>query len=57
MRFAGDENFAGPYDRVYDPDPVPTLSEWGMIILALLLLAVGTVAVIRRKRTILSRSV
>lgn len=28
---------------------VPTLSEWGMIILALLLLAVGTVAVVRRK--------
>jgi glucose/arabinose dehydrogenase len=31
------------------PQTVPTLSEWGMIILALLLLAFGTVAVIRRK--------
>ena len=29
---------------------IPTLSEWGMIILALLLLAVGTIAVIRRRR-------
>ncbi len=29
---------------------IPTLSEWGMVIMALLLLAVGTVAVIRRRR-------
>lgn len=29
---------------------IPTLSEWGMIILALLLLAAGTVAIIRRQR-------
>ncbi|HHI03501.1 MAG TPA: IPTL-CTERM sorting domain-containing protein, partial [candidate division Zixibacteria bacterium] len=29
---------------------IPTLSEWGMIILALLLMAVGTAAVIRRRR-------
>ncbi len=28
---------------------IPTLSEWGMIILALLLIAAGTVAVIRRR--------
>ena len=33
-----------------EPATVPTLSEWGMIILALLLLAGGTVAVIRRFR-------
>jgi len=33
-----------------NPDPIPTLSEWGMGILALLLLAAGTVAVIRRKK-------
>lgn len=36
---------------------IPTLSEWGLIILALLLLAIGTVAVVRRRKTILSRSV
>jgi len=29
--------------------PIPTLSEWGMLILGLLLLAVGTVAVVRRR--------
>ncbi|GEM_PF-1595686 len=34
------------------PVPIPTLSEWGMIVLALLLLAVGTVAVIRRRRAV-----
>jgi len=32
--------------------PIPTLSEWGMIILALLLLAAGTVAVIRKRTTV-----
>jgi hypothetical protein len=37
-------------DPGVNPDPVPTLSEWGMGILGLLLLAAGTVAVIRRKR-------
>jgi len=30
---------------------IPTLSEWGMIILALFLLAVGTITVIRRLRS------
>jgi len=52
MRFAGDENFAGPYDRLYNPNQIPTLSEWGMIVLALLVLAVGTMAVIRRRRAV-----
>jgi energy-converting hydrogenase Eha subunit H len=32
------------------PQTIPTLSEWGMIILALLLLAFGTAAVIRRRK-------
>ena len=32
-------------------EPVPTLSEWGMILLALLLLTGGTIAVIRRRKT------
>jgi hypothetical protein len=31
-------------------ESIPTLSEWGMLILALLLLATGTVALIRRKK-------
>jgi len=35
---------------------VPTLSEWGMIILALLLLAAGTVAVIRRQEAAQNRT-
>jgi len=33
-------------------EDIPTLNEWGMIILALLILAVGTIAVIRRRRTV-----
>jgi len=41
----------GPNYFIYTfPTPVPTLSEWGMIILGLLLLATGTVAVIRRRK-------
>jgi F0F1-type ATP synthase assembly protein I len=35
---------------------VPTLSEWGMIILALLLLAIGSVAVVRRRKVFLSKT-
>jgi F0F1-type ATP synthase assembly protein I len=33
-------------------EPIPTLSEWGMIVLALLILSVGTVAVIRRRKAL-----
>jgi glucose/arabinose dehydrogenase len=40
------------YKIIVDPQTVPTLSEWGMIILALLLLAFGTVAIIRRRESI-----
>jgi hypothetical protein len=32
------------------PDQIPTLSEWGLLILALLILALGTVSVIRRRK-------
>ncbi len=39
-----------------DPADVPTLNEWGMIILALLILATGTVAVIRRREAFLIRN-
>lgn len=35
---------------------IPTLSEWGMIILALLLLAAGTVAIIRRQKSAIDQS-
>ncbi len=36
--------------------PVPTLSEWGILILGLLMLAVGTVAVVRRKKAEISKA-
>ena len=35
-----------------DTEDIPTLSEWGMIILTLLLLAFATVAVVRRRKAI-----
>lgn len=38
-----------------ESEEIPTLSEWGMIILGLLLLAGGTVALIRRRWTIVTR--
>ncbi len=36
--------------------PVPTLSEWGMMIMGLLLLVLGTAAVVRKKRAVLAKS-
>jgi len=33
-----------------NPNNVPTLSEWGMILMGLLLIGAGTVAVIRRRK-------
>ena len=40
------------------PEPsIPTLGEWGMIIMALLLLAVGTVAIVRSREVALDRSI
>jgi hypothetical protein len=36
------------YSRRDEISEIPTLSEWGMLILALLLLAAGTMAVVRR---------
>jgi hypothetical protein len=33
-------------------EDIPTLNEWGMLILALLLLTAGTIAVIRKRRTV-----
>ena len=42
------------YSRWDEVSEIPTLSEWGMLILALLLLAVGTLAVVRRKMALKS---
>lgn len=35
---------------------IPTLSEWGMIVLALLLLSIGTIAVVRRRKAAISKA-
>jgi len=49
--FTGTVDLAG--SSGYDiPEEIPTLSEWGMIVLALLLLTGGTVAVIRRRKAV-----
>jgi hypothetical protein len=37
-------------------ESIPTLSEWGMLVMGLLLLAISTAAVVRRKKAILSRA-
>jgi hypothetical protein len=35
-----------------EDEDIPTLNEWGMLILALLLLAAGTIAVVRKRKTV-----
>ena len=53
----GESTFSNEtFSFFYVPQDIPTLSEWGMIILALLLLASGTVAVIRRRRGVITGS-
>ncbi len=52
----GDSNENG-IDDACEIQEIPTLSEWGMIVLALLLLAIGTVAVVRRRKIALDRSI
>ncbi len=42
-----------PHDVV---EAIPTLSEWGMIILGLMLLTAGTIAIVRRRKTALTRA-
>ena len=37
------------YKIIPNPQTVPTLSEWGMIILSLLLISVGTIGIIRKR--------
>ncbi len=47
----------GAFGGGIDCSDIPTLSEWGMLIMALLLLAFGTVAVIYRRGAILERRI
>ena len=37
-------------DQFLPPNTIPTLSEWGLIVLGIILLAVGVVFIIRKKR-------
>ena len=37
-------------------EPIPTISEWGILILALLLLLAGTLAVIRKRKEVIART-
>ncbi len=34
------------------PDPIPTVSEWGLVVMGLLVLTAGTVVVIRRRQAV-----
>ena len=38
------------------PQEIPTLSEWGMLIMGMILLTFGTIAVVRRKRVAFSKA-
>ncbi len=40
----------------FEANPIPTLSEWGMLIMALVLLLAATIGVIRRRRPVRARS-
>jgi len=42
--------------KVVAATDIPTLTEWGMIILALLLLTAGTIAVVRRRKAAVART-
>ena len=53
-RYMGDDTICAEIDCTAE---IPTLSEWGMIIFTLLLLSVGTVAVIRRRKSISAKEV
>ncbi|MEE9554155.1 MAG: IPTL-CTERM sorting domain-containing protein [candidate division Zixibacteria bacterium] len=43
-----------PGQIVYIPEEIPTLSQWAMVILTLSLLATGTVAIIRRRKKVIT---
>ncbi|MEE8417595.1 MAG: sialidase family protein, partial [candidate division Zixibacteria bacterium] len=51
----GDNNGNG-IDDACEIQEIPTLSEWGMLIMGLLLLTIGTVAVVRRRKTEIGRA-
>jgi hypothetical protein len=51
----GDNNGNG-IDDACEVENIPTLSEWGMIILGLLLLTAGTIAIVRRRKAAVSRT-
>ncbi|UCE66256.1 MAG: IPTL-CTERM sorting domain-containing protein [Candidatus Zixiibacteriota bacterium] len=51
ISYVDDTNKDLKYAYKYSED-IPTLSEWGMLIMGLLLLALGTVAMVRRRRRI-----
>jgi hypothetical protein len=42
-----------PHDVAED---IPTLTEWGMILLGLLLLTAGTIAIVRKRKAAVARS-
>ena len=47
----------GAYGGGIPCDEIPTLSEWGMLVMALLLLSIGTVAVVRRRKAVVNKAV
>jgi hypothetical protein len=42
----------GTFDFVVSDPPIPTVSEWGLMVMTLLLLVVGSVTITRRRRSI-----
>lgn len=60
--FLGDQRIlisdlsTGLYIVALTLNPVPTLSQWGMLIMGLLLLVLGTVAVVKKRKGVLSRA-
>ena len=52
----GDNNGNEIDDACEELQEIPTLSEWGMVIMGLLLLAMGTATVVRRKKTSLGKA-
>lgn len=49
--FVDPQDFAA-YMEITLAQPVPTLSEWGLIILMILLLAIGTITIVRNRHAI-----
>ena len=47
---------AGTFDFVVNAPPIPTVSEWGLVIMAMLVMAFGSVIVVRRGRVAANHS-